>query len=159
MAGQRIGYVRVSTLEQNEERQSEGQILDRVFTDKASGRETARPQLTGLLRFARAGDTVVVHSMDRLARNLDDLRALNQGLTRRGVGVEFVKENLVFTDPRTRPWPPSCSPSWRLRRIRTLPHQGTPAGKHRLGQAARRLQRTEKDPHPGTSSRTCVGNA
>jgi DNA invertase Pin-like site-specific DNA recombinase len=62
VAGQRIGYVRVSTLDQNEKRQLEGQILDRVFTDKASGRDTARPELTELLRFARNGDTVVVHS-------------------------------------------------------------------------------------------------
>jgi DNA invertase Pin-like site-specific DNA recombinase len=97
MAGQRIGYVRVSTLDQNEKRQLEGQVLDRVFTDKASGRDTARPELTELLRFARDGDTVVVHSMDRLARNLGDLRALVQGLTGKGVRVEFVKESLVFT--------------------------------------------------------------
>jgi DNA invertase Pin-like site-specific DNA recombinase len=82
---------------ENEKRQLEGQLLDRVFTDKASGRDTARPQLTELLQFARDGDTVVVHSMDRLARNLDDLRALVQGLTRKGVRVEFVKESLVFT--------------------------------------------------------------
>jgi DNA invertase Pin-like site-specific DNA recombinase len=96
VTGQRIGYVRVSTLEQNEKRQLEGQLLDRVFTDKASGRDTAHPQLTELLQFARDGDTVVVHRMDRLARNLDDLR-LVQGLTRKGVRVEFVKESLVFT--------------------------------------------------------------
>jgi len=97
VGGQRIGYVRVSTLEQNEKRQLDGQLLDRVFMDKASGRDTARPQLAELLRFARDGDTLVVHSMDRLARNLDDLRALVQSLTRRGVRVEFVKESLVFT--------------------------------------------------------------
>ncbi len=97
MVGQRIGYVRVSTVDQNEFRQLEGQVLDRAFTDKASGRDTARPELTELLRFVRDGDTVVVHSMDRLARNLDDLRALVQGLTRRGVRVEFLKEQLVFT--------------------------------------------------------------
>lgn len=102
MAGQRIGYVRVSTLDQNEKRQLEGQVLDRVFTDKASGRDTARPELTELLRFARDGDTVVVHSMDRLARNLDDLPALVQGLTRKGVRVEFVKESLVFTGEDSR---------------------------------------------------------
>lgn len=90
-------YVRVSTLDQNELRQLEGQILDRIFTGKASGRDTARPALTELLRFVRDGDTVVAHSIDRLARNLDDLRALVQGLTRRGVRVEFLKEHLVFT--------------------------------------------------------------
>ncbi|MBU8869203.1 recombinase family protein [Paenarthrobacter aromaticivorans] len=97
MGGQRIGYVRVSTLDQNERRQLEGEILDRVFTDKASGRDANRPELTELLRFARDGDIVVVHSMDRLARNLDDLRSLVQTLTRKGVRVEFVKEGLVFT--------------------------------------------------------------
>ena len=97
MNGQRIGYVRVSTLDQNERRQLEGHVVDRVFIDRASGRDTARPQLTELLRFVRDGDTVLVHSMDRLARNLDDLRALVQGLTRRGVRIEFVKEQLVFT--------------------------------------------------------------
>jgi DNA invertase Pin-like site-specific DNA recombinase len=68
-----------------------------VFTDKASGRDIARPQLVELVRFARDGDTVVVHSMDRLARNLDDLRSLVQKLTAKGVRVEFVKEGLVFT--------------------------------------------------------------
>jgi DNA invertase Pin-like site-specific DNA recombinase len=75
VAGQRIGYARVSTLDQNEKRQLEGQVLDRVSTDKAFGRDTSRPELTELLRFGRNGDTVVVHSMDRLARNRDDLRA------------------------------------------------------------------------------------
>lgn len=55
MSGLRIGYVRVSTLGQNEKRQLEGQVLDRVFVDKASGRNTARPQLTELLRFVRDG--------------------------------------------------------------------------------------------------------
>lgn len=63
MAGQRIGYVLVNTLDQNEIRQLEGQVLDRVFTDKASGRDTSRPELSELLRFARNGDTIVVHSM------------------------------------------------------------------------------------------------
>jgi DNA invertase Pin-like site-specific DNA recombinase len=99
VAGQRSGYVRVSTLDQNEKRQLEGQVLDRVFTDKASGRDTARPELTELLRFACDcdGDTGVVHSMDRLTRNLDDLRSLVRALSRKGVRVEFVKENLLFT--------------------------------------------------------------
>jgi hypothetical protein len=97
VAGQRIGYVVVSTLDQYERRQLEGQVLDCVFTDKASGRDTTRPELTELLRFARDGDAVGMHSMDRLARNLDDLRAFVQGLTLKGVRVEFIKESLVFT--------------------------------------------------------------
>ena len=94
---QRIGYVRVSTLDQNEQRQLEGEILDQVFRDKASGKDAERPQLVELVRFAREGDTVVVHSMDRLARNLDDLRSVVRSLTGKGVRVEFLKEGLVFT--------------------------------------------------------------
>jgi len=97
MSGQRIGYVRVSSLDQNPDRQLEQIPVDRTFTDKASGKDVARPQLDTLLRFARDGDTVVVHSMDRLARNLDDLRRLVQLLTGRGIRVEFVKEQLTFT--------------------------------------------------------------
>lgn len=95
--GQRIGYVRVSTYEQNAERQLEGVDLDRVFTDKASGKDTERPQLQTLLSYAREGDTIVVHSMDRLARNVDDLRRLVQQQTKRGVRVQFIKESLLFT--------------------------------------------------------------
>ncbi len=68
-----------------------------MFTDKASGKDTRRPELERLLAFVREGDTVVVHSMDRLARNLDDLRRLVQGLTQRGVRIEFLKEHLTFT--------------------------------------------------------------
>jgi DNA invertase Pin-like site-specific DNA recombinase len=97
MKGQRIGYVRVSSFDQNPERQLEGVSVDRTFTDQASGKDTQRPQLDALLAFAREGDTVVVHSMDRLARNLDDLRRVVQSLTGRGVRIEFVKEQLTFT--------------------------------------------------------------
>jgi len=97
MKGQRIGYVRVSSFDQNPERQLEQVQVDRIFTDKASGKDTQRPQLEALLSFVRDGDTVVVHSMDRLARNLDDLRKIVQNLTERGVQIEFVKEHLTFT--------------------------------------------------------------
>ena len=97
MKGQRIGYVRVSSFDQNPERQLENVEVGKVFTDKASGKDTQRPELDALLSFVRDGDTVVVHSMDRLARNLDDLRRMVQGLTKRGVRIEFVKECLTFT--------------------------------------------------------------
>ncbi|MDN7182538.1 recombinase family protein [Caballeronia sp. SEWSISQ10-4 2] len=97
MNGQRVGYVRVSTFEQNAVRQLDGIVLDRTFTEKASGKDTKRPQLDALLTFVRSGDTVVVHSMDRLARNLDDLRHIVQLLTKRGVRIEFAKECLTFT--------------------------------------------------------------
>jgi DNA invertase Pin-like site-specific DNA recombinase len=97
LQGSRIGYVRVSSFDQDPERQLELIQVDKVFTDKASGKDTQRPQLDALLGFVREGDTVAVHSMDRLARNLDDLRRLVQGLTQRGVRIEFVKEHLTFT--------------------------------------------------------------
>ena len=95
--GQRVGYVRVSTLDQNENRQHEGLELDRTFLDKASGKDVKRPQLAAMLAFVREGDAVICHSMDRLGRNLDDLRKLVLGLTERGVQVQFLKENLTFT--------------------------------------------------------------
>lgn len=97
MKSQRIGYIRVSTEEQNTERQLDGVSLDRVFTDKASGGTAHRPALEELLAYIREGDTLIVHSMDRLARNLDDLRRIVGDLTSRGVRIEFVKEGLAFT--------------------------------------------------------------
>jgi len=97
MKGQRIGYIRVSAFDQTVDRQLEGVALDKVFTDKASGKDIDRPQLAAMLSFLREGDTLVVHSMDRLARNLDDLRKLVQLLTRRGIRIEFAHESLAFT--------------------------------------------------------------
>jgi DNA invertase Pin-like site-specific DNA recombinase len=96
-AGQRIGYVRVSTLDQNAERQLDGIALDRTFLDKKSGKDVDREQLEAMMQFIRHGDTIFVHSMDRLARNLDDLRRIVQSLTDKGVRIEFVKEGLSFT--------------------------------------------------------------
>lgn len=97
MTGQRVGYARVSSLDQNADRQLGGVAVDRTFTDKASGKDAARPQLEQLRVYVREGDTVVVHSMDRLARNLDDLRRLVQEFTQKRVRVEFIKEQLIFT--------------------------------------------------------------
>lgn len=97
MAGQRVGYIRVSSVDQNPDRQLDDVLVDRVFVDQASGKDVHRPQLDQLLAFVREGDVLVVHSMDRLARNLDDLRQLVQTLTRRGIRIEFVKEHLAFT--------------------------------------------------------------
>ncbi|MGA8163452.1 MAG: recombinase family protein [Waddliaceae bacterium] len=97
MTGQRIGYVRVSTYDQNPDRQLDNIQVTRTFVDKASGKDVKRPQFEALMGFVRAGDTVLVHSMDRLARNLDDLRSIVQTLTQRGVCIEFLKENLKFS--------------------------------------------------------------
>jgi DNA invertase Pin-like site-specific DNA recombinase len=68
--------------------------VDRIFTDKASGKDTQCSELDALLAFVRDGDTLVVHSMDRLARNLDDLRRIAQELTQRGIRIEVVIDTL-----------------------------------------------------------------
>jgi DNA invertase Pin-like site-specific DNA recombinase len=97
MSGKQVGYIRVSTLLQNTARQLDGIALDRIFEDKVSGKDTHRPQLEECLKFLREGDTLHVHSMDRLARNLDDLRRIVKDLTGRGVAVKFEKEVLTFS--------------------------------------------------------------
>lgn len=95
--GWRIGYVRVSSADQNAERQLVGEKLRKIFKDEASGRDTNRPKLQAAMELVREGDTLVVHSMDRLARSLDDLRRLVRELTARGVRVQFIKEGQTFT--------------------------------------------------------------
>jgi DNA invertase Pin-like site-specific DNA recombinase len=95
--GKRVGYIRVSSVDQNTGRQLEGLQLDKTFSDKASGKDVKRPQLQAALEYLRDGDVLVVHSMDRLCRNLDDLRRIVTDLTGRGVQVQFLKEGLLFT--------------------------------------------------------------
>lgn len=108
--GQRLAYVRVSTIEQNPARQLEAVgECDLIFTEKVSGKNIGdRPQLTALIRHVRPGDVVVVASMDRLARSVIDLNAIVQQITgdpaghteaapRRGAAIEFLKERLAFT--------------------------------------------------------------
>lgn len=95
--GQQIGYIRVSTIDQNPDRQLEGVTLDKKFTDKVSGKNTDRPQLTALLEYVREDDAVLVHSMDRLARNADDLKTLVKQILKKQATVKFIKEGLTFT--------------------------------------------------------------
>lgn len=97
MSGKIIGYIRVSTVDQNLDCQLEGLKLNKVFQDKISGKSITRPAITEMLSYVRDGDTIVVHSMDRLTRNLDDLRLLVKNLTSKQIKVKFVKENLEFT--------------------------------------------------------------
>jgi DNA invertase Pin-like site-specific DNA recombinase len=94
-----FGYIRVSSLDQNENRQLADirDTLDKVFIDKLSGKDTQRPSLQQMLEFVREGDTVHAHSIDRLARNLRDLQAIVDSLINRGVSVIFHKENLTFS--------------------------------------------------------------
>lgn len=95
--GKRVGYKRVSSIDQNTIRQLDGVQVDKTFTDKASGKDTNRPQLQAALEYVREGDVLVIHSMDRASRNLNDLLHLVEGLTARGITIEFIKEGLVFT--------------------------------------------------------------
>lgn len=92
----RVGYRRVSTIEQNLDRQELGAV-ERIFEDKASGKDKEREQLQDMLSFVRKGDEVVVYSIDRLARDLRDLQSIITQLNEKGVSVEFLSERLVFS--------------------------------------------------------------
>jgi len=92
-----FGYIRVSSVDQNESRQLEGIQLDKKFIDKCSGKDTKRPELQRALEHLREGDTLHVHSIDRLARSLQDLQVIVKDLNAKGVTVKFHTENLTFT--------------------------------------------------------------
>lgn len=97
MSGQNIAYIRVSTLEQNTARQLDGVEYDEEFIEKASAKDTKRPVLQECLKFVRKGDTLHIHSIDRLCRNLRDCQSLLDSLLAKGVCVRFHRENLTFT--------------------------------------------------------------
>lgn len=103
MKGQRIGYIRVSSTEQNTARQLDGETLDKVFTEKCSGKNRERPQLALCLEFLREGDTLVCHSLDRLGRNVRDLLDIVGELTAKGVTVSFLHPALSFTGENDSP--------------------------------------------------------
>lgn len=92
-----VGYIRVSSADQCTDRQLVGLTFDKTFTDKVSGGTANRPQLQAMLEYVREGDSITVHSIDRLARSLADLLALVETLTAKGVAIHFHKENLTFT--------------------------------------------------------------
>jgi DNA invertase Pin-like site-specific DNA recombinase len=100
MAGKLVGYARVSSEDQNLDRQLE-QLrqakVDKIFSDQVSGKSMTRPQLQALLQYIREEDTLVVCSMDRLARNLADLKRLVDDLNKKNIIVRFLKENLSFS--------------------------------------------------------------
>ena len=95
--GHSVGYVRVSSVGQNLDRQLDGVELDKIFTEKASAKDAKRPVLLECIDYLRDGDTLHIHSIDRLARNLMDLQNIVTKLSCKGVSVRFHKENLVFT--------------------------------------------------------------
>lgn len=92
----RVGYRRVSSLDQRTDRQLEDVKLDEIFEDRASGKDLNRPQWEAAAKYLRRGDVLFVHSMDRLARNLSDLLATVRSMNEKGVEVRFVRENLTF---------------------------------------------------------------
>ena len=97
--GQVVGYARVSSRDQNEARQLQALgIVDRLFTEKASGKNTDRAALQELLTYVRDGDTVRVQSPDRLARSTTDLLSLVQNFQNKGVALEFVDNPSLNTD-------------------------------------------------------------
>ena len=91
-----FNYIRVSTVLQHTDRQLAGVSCDREYCDKLSGKDTCRPQLQALLDNLRQKDTVQVHSMDRLARNVQDLLQLIDVIIKKGANIKFFKENLIF---------------------------------------------------------------
>lgn len=95
--GQKVGYIRVSSIEQNTESQKavlQNLGMDKVFEEKLSGKNTARPQLQSMLDYVREGDTVYVKDLSRLARNTKDLLDIVEYLNNKGVGLFSVKENI-----------------------------------------------------------------
>ena len=103
MSGKTVLYARVSSLEQRTDRQVTGISVDKVFEDRCSGKDTNRPQLQACLEYLRDGDTLVVHSIDRLARSLRDLLNIVQELLARKVSIRFIKEGMDFNGDNPNP--------------------------------------------------------
>ena len=97
----KLAYLRVSTTEQNIDRQ----IIeaDKTFIDKVSGANTNRPELIKLKEHARHGDIIICHDISRLARNLKDLKELIEFFISKGAAVKFLKENMLFTADKQNP--------------------------------------------------------
>ena len=101
----RVGYVRCSTAEQNETRQlkmMEEQKVEKIFIDKASGKNIDRKDFKAMMAFVRAGDTIVVESISRIARNTRDLLTIISSLTEKGVEFVSLKESIDTTTPHGR---------------------------------------------------------
>lgn len=99
-----FNYKRVSTTDQNTERQLLDVLCDRAYIEKISGKNTDRPELQAMLLNIRAGDVINVHSMDRLARNTKDLLNLVEEITSKGAKIVFHKENLTFAADKQDPY-------------------------------------------------------
>lgn len=89
-----FNYIRVSTIEQNTERQLRDVVCDRVYEEKISGKNTNRPQLQAMLSNIRSGDIINIHEMSRLARNTRDLLNLVEEITSKGATIVFITRHL-----------------------------------------------------------------
>lgn len=97
-----IGYIRVSTIEQNLDRQEEimkKYNVEKIFSEKISGKNTDRPQLKAMLDYVRDGDTLYIESYSRLARSTKDLLNIVESLNEKGVNLVSEKENIDTTTP------------------------------------------------------------
>lgn len=95
-----VGYARVSSVDQNLDRQLErlrSENVEKLFMDKASGKDTERPEFQAMMNYLRDGDVLLVCSMDRLARNLFDLLDVTKQLQNKGVTIRFLKENIELS--------------------------------------------------------------
>ena len=97
-----VQYQRVSSLSQNLDRQQLDGV-DKVFAEKVSAKSKDRPKLSAMIDYVRNGDTVMVHSIDRLARDLRDLQEIITAINSKGVAVKFVTESLEFNPSKTDP--------------------------------------------------------
>lgn len=109
MKGQSLGYVRVSTIDQSTGRQTdalafEGINIDKLFIEKVSAKDRNRPELALCIDYAREGDTIYVHSIDRLARSLHDLEDIVKSLVAKGVTVHFIKGSMIYTKDNANPF-------------------------------------------------------
>lgn len=98
----KVAYIRVSTVEQNEERQLDAMSkykIDRYFSEKVSAKDTHRPLLQEMLRYVRENDTVYVHDFSRLARSTMDLLSIVKQLQGKGVHLVSLKENIDTSTP------------------------------------------------------------
>lgn len=96
----RVGYIRVSTVHQHTERQEdslEQMNVEKLFIEKASGKDRNRPQLKAMMEFVQPGDTVVVHELSRMARSVIDLYDIAKELNEKGVNLESLKEDIDLT--------------------------------------------------------------
>ena len=154
ITGQRVAYQRVSSLDQRVDRQLDGITVERTFTDTLSGKDSDRPQLEAMLGFVRDGDTVIVHSMDRLARNLEDLRRIVRELTAKGVRVQFLTERQTFTGEDTAMATLLLSVMGAFAEFERALIRETATRRDRAGQEARRIPRPEEVPQRGAGDRT-----